>query len=46
MFISLASQQYTLAVIRPNAHADAKTIEIVEKVNTIYSPMSPFITNL
>ncbi len=35
--LSLASQQYTLAIIRPNAHADAKTVEISDKVNTIYS---------
>lgn len=29
----LASQQYTLAVIRPDAYADGKVEEIVDKVN-------------
>lgn len=31
----LASQQYTVAIIRPDVHADGKTSEIIEKVNRI-----------
>jgi len=31
----IASQQYTLEVIRPDAYADGKANEIVDKVNTI-----------
>lgn len=32
MYILLASHQYTLAVIRPDANADGKVDEIVDKV--------------
>jgi nucleoside diphosphate kinase len=31
----LASHQYTLAVIRPDAYADGKTGEIIDKVSLV-----------